>query len=356
MVAQSEIDKRARRMAAKRIALEEGLDWDSLPKVEQAARAERTGDATNSDDRRSAVLSLAIEQARRAGANWRDLTPVQRQSFIQSVNANETPKMRNLARDLARRYKAEMATVFGPDLLEEVDWRHGDPNFEDLKSDYYELWKKREGGHKKYNYFSVYDRLFGSFRNKRATMLELGVYKGASLKSWQEFLGDGSVVVGVDINPECLKYDDAASRRHVRIGDQCDPRFLAELSAELGPFDIILDDASHRTDHQIASFNSLFVRHLSPAGIYFIEDTNTSLWNPFRQGDRDIFDLIKALGLATHIFYADHYYSDYERSKHPRTFKTLAAAKFIEEVRVVDAGVAIFKARDDYYPPLVDHR
>ena len=187
-------------------------------------------------------------------------------------------------------------------------------------------------------------------------MLELGVFKGASLKSWQEFLGEGSTVVGVDINPDCSKFDSASTRRHVRIGNQSDTGFLASLGAEFGPFDIVIDDASHKTDHQIASFNGLFARHVAPGGVYFIEDTNTSLWPEYRQGSKDIFDLIKALGLATHIFYADHYYSDYRREQHPKTFKTLAAAKLIEELRVVDAGVAIYKARDDHHPPLVDRR
>ena len=265
-------------------------------------------------------------------------------------------KTKLLSADLARQYKAEMAAVLGPDLMAEVDWCHGDPNFEKIKSDYYSIWNRQQGGHKKYSYFAVYDRLFSSFRHKRATMLEIGVYKGGSLKSWQEFLGEGSTIVGVDIDPDCNKYDAAGAGRHVRIGNQFDSEFLASLGSEFGPFDIVLDDGSHKTDHQIASFNYLFARHVAPGGIYFIEDTNTSLWPRYRQGGKDLFDLIRALGLATHIFYADHDYSEYRREEHPKTFRTLAAAKLIEEVRIVDAGLAICKAGADHYPPLVDLR
>lgn len=261
-----------------------------------------------------------------------------------------------LSDKLTRKFKAEMAEVLGPDLMNEVEWRHGDADFQNVASEYYKIWERQEGGHKKYSYFALYDRLFAPYRNTGATLLEIGVYKGASIKSWQEFLGDGSTVVGVDVNPECVQWDDAAGRRHVRIGDQSNPDFLQRLGEEFGPFNIVVDDGSHITDHQIASFNGLFARHVAARGLYFIEDTNTSLWPAYRQGGKDIFDLVRALALATHIFYADHSIPDYGRDQHQKSFKTLAAAKLIKEVRVVDAGIAIYKAGDDHYPPLVDHR
>lgn len=261
-----------------------------------------------------------------------------------------------VSEELTRKFKSEMAEVLGPDLMHEIDWRHGDPDFRKISSDFYEIWERQEGGHKKYSYFALYDRLFSPYRNTGATLLEIGVYKGASIKSWREYLGDGSTVVGVDVNPDCVQWDDPADRRHVRIGDQSDPAFLQRLGEEFGPFNIVVDDGSHMTDHQIASFNGLFARYVAPGGVYFIEDTNTSLWAAYRRGGKDIFDLVRALALATHVFYGDYSGRDYARDQHNKAFKTLAAAKLIEEVRVVDAGVAIYKAGDDHYPPLVDRR
>jgi hypothetical protein len=112
------------------------------------------------------------------------------------------------------------------------------------------------------HYFPIYERHFEQYRNKYVRVLEIGVDHGGSLQLWKRYFGLQAVIVGVDINPECAKYTE--DRIEVHTMDQCDPRI-----ADLGEFDIIIDDGSHILSHQKISFN-----HLWPncRGVYLIED------------------------------------------------------------------------------------
>lgn len=55
------------------------------------------------------------------------------------------------------------------------------------------------------------------------------------------------------------------------LGDQGQPATLLAAEKAAGPFDVIIDDGSHRSDHMIATFRALFPK-LRAGGIYFIED------------------------------------------------------------------------------------
>lgn len=272
-----------------------------------------------------------------------------------SANPN-TVASAHVSRALTRNLREKIDKCFGASLTQSADWRHEDVDFDRVRGDFYKIWSTHKGGHKKYSYFRQYERMFGEYRNKKAMLLEIGVYKGATLKTWPEYLGAGSTVVGIDNNPDCMQHHSPSDGRYVCIGDQSDATFLNSVGKEFGPFDLIIDDGSHITEHQIDSFNTLFVDYLAPGGVYFIEDTNTSLWPQYRSGKLDILDLVEAAAAATHVFYGEHNYRDYRRSEHPKTFTVCNATKLIEEIRVIDSGVAIFKGGAQHFPPLVDHR
>jgi hypothetical protein len=72
---------------------------------------------------------------------------------------------------------------------------------------------------------------------------------------------------GLDIDPKFEIHDE---RIDVLIGDQKDQKVLEHIS-EVGPFDVIIDDAGHEFKEQSASFENLWTC-LKPNGIYFIED------------------------------------------------------------------------------------
>jgi len=132
--------------------------------------------------------------------------------------------------------------------------------------------------HKWHHYFDIYEQHFGGYRGRPIRMLEIGVFRGGSLRMWKEYFHPDSVIVGIDIDPSCAAHEIADRNVFVRIGSQADPDFLAAVNVEFGPFDIILDDGSHKTHHQIISFGALFRDALKDGGCYMVEDMHTNYW------------------------------------------------------------------------------
>lgn len=132
--------------------------------------------------------------------------------------------------------------------------------------------------HKWHHYFDIYTRHFEPYRAKPVSMLEIGVFRGGSLRMWKKYFHPESIIVGIDIDENCKQYESADRQIHVRIGSQADTDFLAAVNKEFGPFDIILDDGSHKTYHQLVSFNSLFREALKDGGCYMVEDMHTNYW------------------------------------------------------------------------------
>lgn len=136
--------------------------------------------------------------------------------------------------------------------------------------------------HKWLHYFEIYERHFERFRGRPVQVLEIGVFHGGSLEMWRWYFGRRSTVVGIDIDERTREL--AGPGIDVRIGDQSDPEFLRSLVDEYGAFDIVIDDGSHRSDHQIATLEALWP-HLADDAVYLVEDLHTSYW-PHLDGGR----------------------------------------------------------------------
>ena len=121
------------------------------------------------------------------------------------------------------------------------------------------------------NYFDIYEKHFSPYINTNVVMLEIGVQHGGSLKMWKEYFGKNSVIIGIDINPDCKKHEDIDSNIHVRIGSQVDENFLLNTFEEFKDIDIILDDGSHNMEHVYSTFNILYPL-LKNNSIYMVED------------------------------------------------------------------------------------
>lgn len=121
-----------------------------------------------------------------------------------------------------------------------------------------------------HNYLPYYWAHFRDVRLQVRSVLEIGLETDRSIRMWEEFFPNAEIV-GVDIDPRCAAFE--GGRRRICIGDQGSPQFLASVLARAqAPFDVIIDDGSHRVEHQIGAFNFLFPR-MSSHGIYVIEDT-----------------------------------------------------------------------------------
>lgn len=118
------------------------------------------------------------------------------------------------------------------------------------------------------DYLVAYDNILSRYRADAFRLIEIGVFNGGSLRTWANYFTNASIV-GIDINPGCKAHE--AERIKVLIGSQDDPGFLRELLASgEDPF-LIVDDGSHRADHILFAFETLFPS-LRPGGIYIVED------------------------------------------------------------------------------------
>jgi hypothetical protein len=132
------------------------------------------------------------------------------------------------------------------------------------------------------HYFDVYERYFSKFRNKKITIVEIGVYQGGSLQMWRKYFGKEATIWGIDIDPRCKSLED--ENTPILIGSQEDPQFLRSIIDKIGMIDILIDDGGHTQDQQIISFEELY-KYVNPdGGIYLCEDVHTSYMNVYGGG------------------------------------------------------------------------
>lgn len=121
------------------------------------------------------------------------------------------------------------------------------------------------------SYLSPYERYFESHRESVHRLLEIGVCGGFSIRLWRDYFPNAEIH-GLDIDPAAK--EATGERIVIHIGDQSSPAVLEGLSA-FAPFDIIIDDGSHCTEHILASFKALWP-HVAPGGFYVWEDMRLS--------------------------------------------------------------------------------
>jgi hypothetical protein len=191
--------------------------------------------------------------------------------------------------------------------------------------------------HKWHHYFDIYTRHFEAYRAAPIRMLEIGVFRGGSLRMWKKFFHPDSVIVGIDIDKNCQQYEVADSQVYVRIGSQADPDFLAKVNDEFGPFDIILDDGSHKTYHQLISFASLFRDALKDGGCYMVEDMHTNYWTSHVDTPKSFIELSKEMIDRLHEPYLGHKEIHF-RHGHPDAVSELALSYLGANLR----GIAFY--------------
>lgn len=223
----------------------------------------------------------------------------------------------------------------------------------------YQLWRATPNSSKWTHYFDTYEAVFGARRNAPMRILEIGVFKGASLRLWKSyFQNSGTAVVGIDINPDCAQYDAPSEGIHVRIGSQADREFLATVVAELGPFDLIIDDGSHNSSHIIKSFNSLYDTGLKDDGIYFVEDLHANYWPGWRDSANSFLDFCKDLVELMHAHYWDTRLPAWKAEAASGASLALEVprmATLIKEIRYFDSMVAIYKTRRPHVPRWIEN-
>jgi hypothetical protein len=156
------------------------------------------------------------------------------------------------------------------------------------------------GGHW---YTPHYERHFAPYADRPVRVLEIGIggYQasemgGASLRMWKHYFRRG-LIHGLDIAD---KSGHDETRVRTIQGDQSDVDFLVALNERHGPFDIVVDDGSHLSEHVIVSMTTLFplLRH---GGLYVVEDLETSYWPAWNGGRTDPGDPGTSVGFLKSV-------------------------------------------------------
>jgi glycosyltransferase involved in cell wall biosynthesis len=140
-------------------------------------------------------------------------------------------------------------------------------------------------------YFRVYEELFSEMRSEEIRLLEIGLLhpadpdwqgdvfgqmrspKAPSLELWSSYFERG-IIFGFDINDFSSVTIPRVSILRGNMGSRDDLSRLIRLTG--GNFDIVIDDASHASHHQQIALSLIFP-HVSPGGLYIIEDLH---WLP----------------------------------------------------------------------------
>lgn len=165
--------------------------------------------------------------------------------------------------------------------------------------------------HKWHHYLEIYDRHFNRYVGRPVRLLEIGIYRGGSLQVWKKYFGEHAIVHGIDIDPACAQY--AENDIVVHIGDQTDVKLLNRVIDEMGGVDIVIDDASHISMHQIITFQALYPR-LANDGIYVCEDTHAAYWKAYGGGFRrqgSFIEYTKGLIDLLHAWYIEEDHIDH---------------------------------------------
>lgn len=119
-----------------------------------------------------------------------------------------------------------------------------------------------------HKFLDFYDSKFNHLRNEKINLLEIGFLSGNSIKTWLDYFQNAEIycIDIIDINFQHERF-------HFTKISQADDNLTKLYQDDF--FDIIIDDGSHMTSHQLKSLEILWPK-LKNSGFYVIEDLHTS--------------------------------------------------------------------------------
>ncbi len=105
-----------------------------------------------------------------------------------------------------------------------------------------------------HNYTKIYARYLDALRMQPIKFLEIGIYKGNSVKLWESYFPKADLHF-IDIEPNYIEYQ--STRSHYHFVNQGDSTQFNQLAQSLkGDFDVIIDDGGHQAKEQIIFFSN----------------------------------------------------------------------------------------------------
>lgn len=123
-----------------------------------------------------------------------------------------------------------------------------------------------------HGYDRWYSRYFEPLRDRPLRLLEIGIYKGASLRLWEEYFPNAEIF-GIEYDQELVEAYEG--RAKVFLGKQEDVTFLEQVYAQTGPLDVVIDDGGHMWGPQQIACEYFWPR-LHYNGLYVVEDLHTA--------------------------------------------------------------------------------
>ncbi len=157
-----------------------------------------------------------------------------------------------------------------------------------------------------HEYHKVYETVLSKYRDREINLFEIGLDGGNSLPVWENYLPLAKIY-GMDISK---KYK--IKRGETFIGDQNNINDLSKIVKSIPKCDVIIDDGSHVSSHQIKSFQYLFQNLLDWGGVYIIEDIECSYWRPettiygYETGYLNIVDYFTKLNHSVNSDYSNN--------------------------------------------------
>ena len=127
------------------------------------------------------------------------------------------------------------------------------------------------------------------------TILEFGVLNGASLKMWRDRYPHATVI-GFDIEDKPAILGVGVYKNDCTADNNFICRFVE--------YDLIIDDASHKTVDQIKAFE-LWWPNVNKGGHYIIEDTHTMYFDEYNPTGENIYKWAKDLGIKHECYVRD---------------------------------------------------
>lgn len=121
-----------------------------------------------------------------------------------------------------------------------------------------------------HEYTPVYHDLLWERRRSIKRVLELGINSGASLRMWAEYFPNAEIF-GVDCDLRCMVDEPRIHSFMCDLGDGAALRRLRDDLLRSGPFDLIIDDASHLVGHQVLAVQE-WPEALNVGGMLIVED------------------------------------------------------------------------------------
>jgi 23S rRNA U2552 (ribose-2'-O)-methylase RlmE/FtsJ len=120
---------------------------------------------------------------------------------------------------------------------------------------------------------SFYDELFTPRQDTAKHVLEIGIYRGDSIRLWQQYFHKAEII-GVDVN-QCPALEGLK-----RVKQVTENAYSKEFVSKLEPkFDIIIDDGPH-TFESMVFFLENYVPLLADGGVLILEDIIDPSWTP----------------------------------------------------------------------------